>query len=204
MSEDSTQRPDEWKAEPGDRLTRLTAAALAGLQAHPEYGEDIRGIITLKDAGGAGSAMWGYSKYEAEPIYDLIRSSAYLFATLGIRLELSGDPERGQEPVVVPGPQLAGDGPHETVSLTVIVDSGNERLGQLSGAIKDAVESTGVSWGVAKLIIMATLDAGQSTILYHGLDDERGLVHYLLNATAQVTEASGGRFVMIPMGGEPN
>jgi hypothetical protein len=184
MSEDSTQRPDEWKAEPGDRLTRLTAAALAGLQAHPEYGEDIRGIITLKD--------------------DLIRSSAYLFATLGIRLELSGDPERGQEPVVVPGPQLAGDGPHETVSLTVIVDSGNERLGQLSGAIKDAVESTGVSWGVAKLIIMATLDAGQSTILYHGLDDERGLVHYLLNATAQVTEASGGRFVMIPMGGEPN
>jgi hypothetical protein len=205
MSEDSRHDgPDTWQQEPADRLTRLAGAALAGLQGHPEFGEDVRGIITLKDASGGGSALWGYEEAGPEPVYDLIRASSQLFATLGISVELAGDPEHGREPYqVLPSP-LPGDGPHETVRLTIIVNPRNDSLARVGNAVKDALENAGVSWGVTKLIILAQPEEGEAAILYHGLDGEHELAHQLLSAFRQVVAAGGGKVVLLPMGESPN
>jgi len=197
MSEDGKQRPDEWKAEPGDRLTRLADAACEGMKAHPEYGEDVRGIITLGDASGGGSALWGYEGTGPEPVFDMIRASGHLLATLGLRLELSAGAGPEQETFSVPQPPLP-EGPHETVRLTLIVDPGHARLGRIGKAVKAALESAGEDWGVSKLIIMAGLEE-ESAILYHGLEGEPELLRQLLSAAAQVAESGGGQIVLIPM-----
>jgi hypothetical protein len=207
MSDNGDQvRPEQWTEEPGDRLSRLAEAAHGGMKAHPEYGDDVRGIIALNDSNGARSAMWGYEKYGPEPVYDLIRASSHLFASLGLELVLTVDtgPSKERKTFEVPHPPLAGDGPHEKVELTMIA-AGDGRLKQIGHAVRDAMESAGGDWSIDKLVIMIRLkDEGSSAILFHGIKGEHELAHHLLNAFQQVVESEGGQIVLIPLGGSPN
>lgn len=47
--------------EPIDRLTRLCEAMTKALEAHPEFGEDVKCIVFLDDKERGGLQLYGYS-----------------------------------------------------------------------------------------------------------------------------------------------
>lgn len=71
--------------EPHDRLTRLCAAMTDTLDAHPEYGDDIRCVVFLDDSERGGLTLHGYND-DAEALANIFMHLRAIFHSNGQEL----------------------------------------------------------------------------------------------------------------------
>jgi hypothetical protein len=194
-----------WTSEAAHRVTRLARIASEAIDASPEHGDDLRGILVVRDDHGFGATVWGYEEDDrAGSVYDLIRCSGNLFASIGIQMELIGEKDGEESRFGFTQPPLAGGGTGEKVTLILHTDPESERMSRITLAVKEAVSGTGNDWPAgSKVIIMISMGDGEDVLLYHGLDTHE-LAHALLRAFQKVIREEGGHIMLIPMSGHPN
>jgi hypothetical protein len=77
----------EVTGEPHDRLTRLSAVMTEALEAHPEFGDDIKCIAILSDGERGGMSLFNYDDGR-DAMADLLAQTQALGEAAGLTLDL--------------------------------------------------------------------------------------------------------------------
>jgi hypothetical protein len=70
------------EGEPHDRLTRITIPMTEAMEAHPEYGDDIKCIVFLDDGKRGGLQIFNYES-DTDALVDLFMHLRAIFEANG-------------------------------------------------------------------------------------------------------------------------
>jgi hypothetical protein len=80
--------------DPSDRATRLCAAMTDALEAHPEYGDDVKGAIFLRLGDQGGLVLHAYED-DADAVMDVVQHLQAIFEANGGDVSIMIVPEVG-------------------------------------------------------------------------------------------------------------
>jgi hypothetical protein len=80
--------------EPGSRATRLCAAMTEALEAHPEYGDDVKGAIFRRVGEQGGLVLHAYED-DGDAVMDVVQHLQAIFEANGGDLSIMVVPEIG-------------------------------------------------------------------------------------------------------------
>lgn len=207
MSEDAPGRPN-WKDDPSrDRMTRIAAAITNLVATHPEGGEDLHGIITIRDeAGGSAAGAFGYGDDPGfQMVADFIRFAGKLFSAsgirMGVRIEMDGE-EKLIESYASPLP--ASDPGQPEATLIIAGMEADDKMERACQIITAALEQDDLLEG-ARVVIMLGREDQESVLMHHGYGSLHEVTHTLIAALQGAVRDDGGHVVAIPIvGGHPN
>jgi hypothetical protein len=81
-------------SEPDDRVSRLAHAAAGAIEAHSEYGDDVKAIILIDTAGEGTIGMLGYEPDEGHPavLAAMLQHVAVIASAGGLQVDVLGIP----------------------------------------------------------------------------------------------------------------
>jgi hypothetical protein len=209
MDENEDRPFGQWGQDPdGDRMTRLAAAVSEMLAGHPEGGEDVRGIVMMRDGQGAsGAGAVGYGEHPgAELAADFVRFAGRLFMAAGIRMTVrfTGDDGTEQDAEFYQSPLAESEPGQPDAELVIAGMASDEAMQRACTLVRDALKQEKILDGARVVILLGRSDE-TSVLMHHGYPDPHQVIHTLIAAVAEASQRDGSSHIIALLpGGHPN